>query len=190
MGYGVLGVLSWGSRITPRFSAPLAARLRRTPKSYRGARTCSMFSITMPIKFGGARISGATGAEKNVEFFVCLSVYLLVCLFVTLLNISVCAPDFAMNALGAQKRFRCRWIGEFLCVHQCSTLKVSKNVSVSALQGLGLVSDQKPNVSISSRSRKLRSRLHPWQIETLNKVVFSLIWFLSPSIFTLYLILL
>jgi len=27
--------------------------------------------------------------------------------------------------------------------------------------GLGLVSDQKPNVSISSRSRKLRSRLHP-----------------------------
>jgi len=56
--------------------------------------------------------------------------------------------------------------------------------------GLGLVSDQKPNVSISSRSRKLRSRLHPWQIETLNKVVFSLIWFLSPSIFTLYLILL
>jgi len=30
--------------------------------------------------------------------------------------------------------------------------------------GLGLVSDQKPNVSVSSRSRKLRSRLHPWAI--------------------------
>jgi len=29
--------------------------------------------------------------------------------------------------------------------------------------GLGLVSDQKPNVSVSSRSRKLRSRLHPWR---------------------------
>jgi len=27
--------------------------------------------------------------------------------------------------------------------------------------GLGLVSDQKPNVSVSSRSHKLRSRLHP-----------------------------
>jgi len=25
-------------------------------------------------KFGGARISGAAGADKNVEFFVCLSV--------------------------------------------------------------------------------------------------------------------
>ena len=30
--------------------------------------------------------------------------------------------------------------------------------------GLGLVSDQKPNVSVSSRSRKLRSRLHPWSV--------------------------
>jgi len=28
--------------------------------------------------------------------------------------------------------------------------------------GLGLVSDQKPTVSVSSRSRKLKSRLHPW----------------------------
>ena len=28
--------------------------------------------------------------------------------------------------------------------------------------GLDLVSDQKLNVSVSSRSRKLRSRLHPW----------------------------
>ena len=27
--------------------------------------------------------------------------------------------------------------------------------------GLGLVSDQKPNVLVSSRSRKVRSRLHP-----------------------------
>jgi len=28
--------------------------------------------------------------------------------------------------------------------------------------GLGLVSDQKPTVSVSSPSRKLKSRLHPW----------------------------
>ena len=45
-------------------------------------------------KFGGARISPAAGAAKNVEFF-CLSV----CLFVTLLNVRVCAPNFAMKAL-------------------------------------------------------------------------------------------
>jgi len=69
----------------------------------------------------------------------------------------------------------------FIVLAQCWRLKVSKNVSVSALQGLGLVakirrlglvelyegfgpglvSDQKPNVSVSSRSGKLRSRLHP-----------------------------
>ena len=42
-------------------------------------------------KFGGARISPAAGAAKNVEFFVCL--------FVTLLNVRVCAPSFAMKAL-------------------------------------------------------------------------------------------
>ena len=57
------------------------------------------------VKFRGARISGATGAEKNAEFFVCLSVYLLVCLFVTLLNVRVCASDFAMNALEHRNDF-------------------------------------------------------------------------------------
>jgi len=51
-------------------------------------------------KFGGARISLAA---KNVEFFlsVCLSVYL----FVTLLNVRVCVPDFAMKALEYRNDF-------------------------------------------------------------------------------------
>ena len=51
----------------------------------------------------------------------------------------------------------------FIVLAQCCRLKVSKNVSVSALQGLGLglVSWQISDVSVSSRSRKLRSRLHP-----------------------------
>ena len=46
-------------------------------------------------KFGGARISPAAGVTKNVEFF-CHSVTLL---SVTVLNVRVCAPDFAMKAL-------------------------------------------------------------------------------------------
>ena len=50
-------------------------------------------------KFGGARISPAAGVAKNVEFFVCLSVSLFVCLSITLLNVRVCAPDFATKAL-------------------------------------------------------------------------------------------
>ena len=52
-------------------------------------------------KFGGAWISPATGVAKNVEFFVCFSV----CLSVTLLNVRVCAPDFAMKALECRNDF-------------------------------------------------------------------------------------
>ena len=48
-------------------------------------------------KFGGARISPAAGAAKSVEFFVCL--------FVTLLNVRDCAPDFAMKALEYRNDF-------------------------------------------------------------------------------------
>ena len=49
-------------------------------------------------KFGGARISPAAGVTKNVEF-------LSVCLSVTLLNVRVCAPDFAMKALEYRNDF-------------------------------------------------------------------------------------
>ena len=53
-------------------------------------------------KFGGARISPspAAGVAKNVEIF-CLSVRL----SVTLLNVRVCAPDFAMKALEYRNDF-------------------------------------------------------------------------------------
>jgi len=51
-------------------------------------------------KFGGARISPAAGVAKNVEFF-CLSV----CLSVTLLNVRVCVPNFAMKALEYRNDF-------------------------------------------------------------------------------------
>ena len=54
-------------------------------------------------KFGGARISPAAEAAKNVEFF-CLSVCLLT-LFVTLLNVRDCALDFAMKALAYRNDF-------------------------------------------------------------------------------------
>ena len=52
-------------------------------------------------KFGVARISpaAASGVAKNVEFFVCLSVC------PPLLNVRVCAPDFAMKALEYRNDF-------------------------------------------------------------------------------------
>ena len=55
-------------------------------------------------KFGGAPISPTARAAKNVEFFV-LSVFLCVCLFVTLLNARDCAPDFATKALEYRNDF-------------------------------------------------------------------------------------
>ena len=55
-------------------------------------------------KFGGARISPAAGVAKNVEFF-CLSVCRFVCLSVTLLNVRVCAPDFATKAVEYRNDF-------------------------------------------------------------------------------------
>ena len=61
-------------------------------------------------KFGGARISPAAGVAKNVEFF--LSVCLFVCLFVTLLNVRDCAPDFAMKALEYRNDFDAFGLGK------------------------------------------------------------------------------
>ena len=56
-------------------------------------------------KFGGALISGAAGADKNVGFFVRLYVCVFVCLFVTLLNVRFCAPDFTMKSLEHRNDF-------------------------------------------------------------------------------------
>ena len=67
-------------------------------------------------KFGGARISPA-GVAKNVEFFC-----LFVCLFVTLLNVRDCAPNFAMKVLEYRNDFDTLDRGRFVVVHTCSTL--------------------------------------------------------------------
>ena len=51
------------------------------------------------VKFGGAGIQPAARVAKNVEFFWS------VCLSVTILNVRVCAPDFAMKALEYRNGF-------------------------------------------------------------------------------------
>jgi len=68
-------------------------------------------------KFVGARIYPPLGQPKTLSF---LSVCLFVCLFVTLLNVRDCSPDFAMKALEYRNNFDAR--GRFLVVHPCSTL--------------------------------------------------------------------
>jgi len=70
-------------------------------------------------KFGGARISPAAGASKNVEFFV------FVCLFIMLLNVTDCAPDFTIKALEYRNDFDAILMpsdrGRFVVVHLCLT---------------------------------------------------------------------
>ena len=50
-----------------------------------------------------------------------LSVCLSVCLSVTLLNLRVCASDFAMKALEYRNDFHDVGEGKFVVVHPCST---------------------------------------------------------------------
>ena len=62
------------------------------------------------VKFGGARISPAAGTVKSV-----------VCLSVTLLNISVCAPDFAMKASATETILIPLDRGRLAVMHPCSS---------------------------------------------------------------------
>jgi len=112
---GGLKLTGSGWVVTPKFSAPPSGEtMRQTPKSIRGARTCSRV-LYHHAKFGGAQISPAVGAAKNVEFF---------CLF-------VCSSCFWMSEfvrpISPWRRWRTKTIlmpldrGSFVVVHSCST---------------------------------------------------------------------
>jgi len=93
-----MGVFSSGGLVTPKFSAhPSGETMRQTSKSFRGARTCSRSSITMP-SLVGLGFHPPPGWPKTLSF-------LSFCLFVTLLNVRVCVPDFAMKALEYRNDF-------------------------------------------------------------------------------------
>jgi len=54
---------------SPKFSAPPSSEtMRQTPKSFRGAKINELEVLYHHAKCGGARISPAAGAAKNVEF--------------------------------------------------------------------------------------------------------------------------
>ena len=74
--YGAFTLRRSGS---PKFSALLAGKLCVEPQR--------VFELH-DAKCGGARISPAAAAAKNVEFLLCLSV----CLSIMLLNVRVCVP--------------------------------------------------------------------------------------------------
>jgi len=88
----VMGVLIRGYLVFPKFPVPLAATLCRTHESLGVVGTYSTCSIThspMPslVDIG---IHPPPQRPKTLSFFVCL--------FVALLHVRVCAPDFAMKA--------------------------------------------------------------------------------------------
>ena len=74
MGYRVLGVLSWGSRVTSKFSAPPSGETMSNPQSYWGARTYSTSSITVP-SLVGLGFHPPRGRTKTLSFclFICSS---------------------------------------------------------------------------------------------------------------------
>ena len=77
-GYGVMGVLSGGSGF-PKFSElPLRRNYASDPKSFRGVRTCSTSSITVPSLVGlGFHLP--PGRPKTFELFVCVCLSVSVC---------------------------------------------------------------------------------------------------------------
>jgi len=114
-----MAVLSWRGLIAPNFSVPSSGEtMRQTPKSFRGARTCSMSSITMP-SLVGLGFHPPPRRPKTLSF---LSVCLFVCLFVTLLNVRVCAPEYKTILIPLVR-------GRFVVVHPCSTFSDCRQLS-------------------------------------------------------------
>jgi len=98
--YGAMGVLSCWGLVVPKFSAtPSGETVCQNRKSFRGARTCSRSSVTMP-SLVGLGFHPPPGRPKPLSF-----VSLSVCLSITLLNVRVCVPDFAMKALEYRNNF-------------------------------------------------------------------------------------
>ena len=102
-----------GSGFSPDFSAPPSGETtRQTTKRFRGERTCSRSSITMP-SLVGLGFHPPPGWPKTLSYF--LSVCLSVCLFVrhAFERQTLCA-QFRHEGVGVQKQFWCHWIGEGL----------------------------------------------------------------------------
>jgi len=93
-----MGLLSWGVGFPQNFQHPLAAKLCIRPQNFQRCKNL-LEVLYHHAKFGGARISPAAEAAKNVDFF------LSVCLSITLLDVRDCAPDFAMKALEYRNDF-------------------------------------------------------------------------------------
>ena len=113
-----MGVLSWRGPVSPNFQRPLSSETVqiRPPKVLQVQNVLEI--LYQCAKFGGARISPAAGAAKNVQFF------LFACL-------SVCSSSFWISEIVRPISPWSRWStetiltpldrGRFVVVHPCST---------------------------------------------------------------------
>jgi len=87
-----MGVLMWGI-VFPKFTAPPSGEnVPRTPKRFRGERTCSRSYITMPSLMG-LGFHPPPGWPKALSFWTFALCYrAVVCLSVCLSVLSVCLP--------------------------------------------------------------------------------------------------
>jgi len=107
-GYGVMGVLSWGRLVTPKFSGPPSGEtMCQTPKVLE-EQEHARGPLSPCQVWCGSDFTRRRGGQKR-WVFVCL----FVCLFVTLLNVRDCAPDCAMKALEYRKDFDAVGLGKF-----------------------------------------------------------------------------
>jgi len=92
----------------PQISAPPSGQtMRQTPKV---SRCKNVLEVLYHLaKFGGARLSPAAGAAKNVDFFVCL----IVCLSSRFWTSEIVRPISPWRHW-VPKRFWYRWVGEGL----------------------------------------------------------------------------
>ena len=79
--------------------------IRQSPKRFGGAGTCSGSSITMPSLVGLGFHPPPWWLQTLSFLSICLFVCLFVCQSVTLVNVRVCTPDFAMKALEYRNDF-------------------------------------------------------------------------------------
>ena len=97
-GYGVMGVLSWGVWFPQIFSAP-TRETASDPQKVLEVQKHARRPLSLCQVWWASDITRRRGSQKCWVF--CLSV----CLFVTLWNVRVCAPDFAMKALENRNDF-------------------------------------------------------------------------------------
>ena len=116
-GYGVIWVLSWEGRVSPKFSTPPSGEtMPQTPESFRGARTCSRSSITMP-NLVGLGFHPHRGSQKRWVFFVCL--FVCPSLFWTS---EIVRPISPWRHWSTETILMPLDRGTFVVVHPCSTL--------------------------------------------------------------------